>query len=76
MSSNEFEFFLKRGENAEWQGDSEVRDSQWDKARKLYMQSFGWFKKAYGATTDVAKRDEIKAKLAQVKKKHDDLPAE
>ncbi len=62
-------FFIDRGEYSLRLAETHLKDREKDKAKKLYMDAFNYFMKAYKSTTDAIKKEELKAKLMEVKQK-------
>ena len=62
-------FFIERGEYSFQLAETHLKDKENDKAKKLYMDAFNFYMKAYKSTTDEAQREELKNKLMVIKKK-------
>ena len=62
-------FFIERGEYSLRLAETHLKDREKDKAKKLFMDAFNYFMKAYKSTTDANRKEELKVKLVEVKQK-------
>ena len=62
-------FFIERGEYSFGLAESHFKDKEPVKAKKLFMEAFNYYMKAFKGTTDQGKKEELKQKLVIIKTK-------